>query len=242
MKTTIIKLSVFIICILHASISYPQEEKDKKWQYGVGIGLHQVPFMYEQVSLLSTTGKIETKNHLSVGLNTGISAKYAFGKKKKIQLELGLTYEYHPSNFSLYGEFYTDSVTLRDSVKLKYTSNQIFLNFGINYLFNLGKHKFLFGVKNELIKYQFGNKTSYTRASAPHPWPVYFEYHWNGTFNFNPSIIVGFRPSDKFLIQYQLKYSSYTWEMVIKNFFSSGDHLDIYKKNYMSLFKICYLL
>jgi len=242
MKTTFIKLSVFIICILYATISYSQEEKDKKWQYGVGIGLHQVPFMYEQVSLLSTPGKIETKNHLSIGLNTGISAKYAFGKRKKFELEFGLNYEYHPSNFSLYGEFYTDSVTLRDTVKLKYTSNQGFLNFRINYLFNVGKHKCLFGVENDILRYQFGNKTSYTRTSPPHQWPMSFEYRMRGLIPFNPSFNIGFKPSDRFLVQYQLKFFDFTWAMVIHNFYTTGDVINMYNKKFKSIIQISYIL
>lgn len=228
--------------ILHAVISYSQEEKDRKWQYGVELGLHQMPFMYEIVSFLSIPGKIETENKFSVGLNTGLFAKRAFGTKKKIELEFGLNYEYHPSKFSLNGEFYCGSEILRDTVKLKYTSNQIFLNFGINYLFNLGKHKFLFGVENELIRYQFGNKTSYTRASAPHPWPMSFEYRMRGFFPFNPSINIGYKLSDRFLVQYQLQFNDFTWAMVIHNFYTKGDVINMYNKKFKSFIKICYIL
>jgi len=208
----------------------------------VGIGLHQVPFMYEQVSLLSTPGKIETKNHLSVGLNTGISAKYAFGKKKKIQLDLGLNYEYHPSNFSLYGEFYTDSVTLRDTVKLKSVTNQVFLNFRINYLFNLGKHKYVFGLESEILKSQFGNKTCYIRANDPNPWPMSFEYRWYGLFPINPTIIFGIQPLDRIIIQYKLKYQGWTWAMVIHNFYTTGDMINMYNKKFKSIIQISYIL
>jgi hypothetical protein len=242
MKTTIIKLSIFITLILSASISCPQEEKDGKWQYGVGVGLHQVPFMYEQVSLLSTPGKIETKNHLSVGLNTGISAKYVFGKRKKFELELGLNYVYHPSNFSLQGEFYTDSATLRDTVKLKYTSNQVFLNFGINYLFNLGKHKCFMGVDNDILWYPISNKTSYTRTSPPHQWPMSFEYRMRGLIPFIPSINIGFKLSDRFVVQYQLKLNAFTWAMVIHNFYTTGDVINMYNKKFKSIIQISYIL
>jgi hypothetical protein len=236
------KKLIFLLFILHTVISYSQEDKDTKWQYGVGVGLHQVPFMYERVSILSIPGKIETKNHFSVGLNTGISAKYAFGKKKKIELEFGLNYEYHPSRFSSSGEFYTDSATLRDTVKLKYTSNQIFLNFGINYLFNLGKHKFLFGVENDILRYPFGNKISYTRTTAPHQWPMSFEYRGQGLIPFNPSINIGFKLSDRFLVQYQLKFNDFTWAMVIHNFYTTGDVINMYNKKFKSIIQISYLL
>jgi hypothetical protein len=203
--------------------------------------------MNEEVSVLSIPGKIEAKNHLSIGLNAGISAKYAFGKKKKIQLELGLNYEYHPSYFSLYGEFYTDSVTLRDTVKLKYTSNQVFLNFRINYLFNVGKQKCLFGVENDILRYRFGNKTSYTSEAGAYLNKMEFEYMW-GAYSFKPSIIFGFYPAERIVLQYQVKFFNHfsssrsSWEMVIFNFHSNSNVVNTHTQGVTNTIKVTYIL